>query len=43
VRAQGSTLELETRPGWGTCFFFELDLPPHSPTFNAMELTPRIR
>ena len=35
VRAQGSTLELETRPGWGTCFFFELDLPPHSATFSG--------
>ncbi|PYP52147.1 MAG: hypothetical protein DMD45_05350 [Gemmatimonadetes bacterium] len=29
VRALGSTLELETRPGWGTRFFFELDLPLH--------------
>jgi len=30
VEAQGSTLELETRLGWGTRFFFELDLPPHT-------------
>jgi len=28
VRAQGSTLELETRPGWGTRFFFGIGLPP---------------
>ena len=42
VRAQGSTLELETRPGWGTCFFFELDLPPHAATFSGMALTPDI-
>ena len=29
VEALGSTLRLETRPGWGTRFFFELDLPAH--------------
>jgi signal transduction histidine kinase len=28
VEAMGSRLEYETRPGWGTRFFFELDLPP---------------
>lgn len=28
VRAMGSELQFETRPGWGTRFFFELDLPP---------------
>ncbi|HEY6222207.1 MAG TPA: ATP-binding protein, partial [Gemmatimonadales bacterium] len=28
VRAMGSELEVETRPGWGTRFFFTLDLPP---------------
>jgi signal transduction histidine kinase len=27
VAAMGSTLEFEVRPGWGTRFFFELDLP----------------
>ena len=31
VEAQGSTLRLETRPGWGTRFFFELELPAHAP------------
>jgi signal transduction histidine kinase len=31
VEAQGSTLRLETRPGWGTRFFFELELPAHTP------------
>jgi hypothetical protein len=24
----GSELQVETRPGWGTRFFFELDMPP---------------
>jgi signal transduction histidine kinase len=28
VKTMGSELRLETRPGWGTRFFFELDLPP---------------
>lgn len=28
VEAMGSTLQVETRPGWGTRFFFELPLPP---------------
>jgi signal transduction histidine kinase len=28
VKTMGSELQLETRPGWGTRFFFELDLPP---------------
>ncbi len=27
VEAMGSTLEVETRPRWGTRFFFELELP----------------
>ncbi|MGH7506160.1 MAG: sensor histidine kinase [Longimicrobiales bacterium] len=27
VTAMGSTLEVESRPGWGTRFFFELELP----------------
>lgn len=27
VAAMGSTLDVEVRPGWGTRFFFELDLP----------------
>lgn len=26
--AMGSVLQVETRPGWGTRFFLELDLPP---------------
>ena len=28
VRAMGSELQVETRPGWGTRFSFMLDLPP---------------
>jgi len=28
VEAMGSKLEVETQPGWGTRFHFELDLPP---------------
>ena len=28
VTAMGSELQVETRPGWGTRFFFELDMPP---------------
>jgi signal transduction histidine kinase len=36
VEAQGSTLKLETRPGWGTRFFFELDLPAHAATLTAV-------
>lgn len=28
VEAMGSRLELETRPGWGTRFYFELELQP---------------
>lgn len=31
VRALGSTLEVETRPKWGTRFYFEIDLPPVPP------------
>jgi len=31
VAAMGSELQLETRPDWGTRFFFTLDLPPVSP------------
>ena len=30
VEAMGSTLQVETRAGWGTRFYFELDLPPFS-------------
>ncbi|HYR11224.1 MAG TPA: HAMP domain-containing sensor histidine kinase, partial [Longimicrobium sp.] len=30
VRAMGGELEFETSPGWGTRFFFELELPPAS-------------
>jgi len=29
VEAMDSELLVETRPGWGTRFFFELDLPPY--------------
>jgi len=29
VRAMGSELQVESRRGWGTRFFFELDLPPY--------------
>jgi signal transduction histidine kinase len=28
IRAMGSELQLETRPSWGTRFFFDLHLPP---------------
>ncbi len=28
IEAMGSPLELETRPGWGTRFYFQLALPP---------------
>jgi signal transduction histidine kinase len=28
VAAMGASLEVESRPGWGTRFFFEIDLPP---------------
>ena len=31
VEAMGSTLRIETRPNWGTRFFFELDLPLYHP------------
>lgn len=30
VRAMGSELQVDTRPGWGTRFYFELELPPYS-------------
>lgn len=39
VEAMGSTLRLETRPGWGTRFYFDIDLPPH-PAAPAPRLTP---
>lgn len=32
VEAIGSELRLETRAGWGTRFFFEVDLPPVAPS-----------
>lgn len=28
IAAMGSELQVESRPGWGTCFSFDLDLPP---------------
>lgn len=31
AEAMGSELLVETRPGWGTRFFFELELPPSTP------------
>jgi signal transduction histidine kinase len=31
VAAMGATLEVESRPGWGTRFYFELELPPGPP------------
>ncbi len=31
VHAMGSELQLETRAGWGTRFFFEVEIPPHRP------------
>jgi signal transduction histidine kinase len=30
VAAMGASLEVESRPGWGTRFYFEIDLPPAS-------------
>jgi signal transduction histidine kinase len=30
VAAMGSELRVETRPGWGTRFYFEVDMPPVS-------------
>jgi signal transduction histidine kinase len=30
VEALGSEIQVETKPEWGTCFSFELDLPPAS-------------
>jgi signal transduction histidine kinase len=39
VEALGSTLKLETRPGWGTRFFFEIYLAPHPPTLVAVGAT----
>jgi signal transduction histidine kinase len=40
VEAQGSTLRLETRPGWGTRFFFELELPAHTPALAPPPASP---
>ena len=40
VEAQGSTLRLETRPGWGTRFFFEIELPAHTPALTPPPLSP---
>jgi len=31
----GSRLEVETRPDWGTRFFFELELPLANPPVGA--------
>jgi len=30
VKAMGAELEVETRPNWGTRFYFEVDCPPTS-------------
>src|SRR5882762_6682177 len=35
VRAMGSELQVESRRGWGTRFFFELELPPYSSPRNT--------
>lgn len=32
VTAMGSELQVETRPGWGTRFYFELDMPSGDPS-----------
>ena len=32
VHAMGSALEVETHPGWGTRFFFTVDVPPSAAT-----------
>jgi K+-sensing histidine kinase KdpD len=43
VEAMGSELRVETRPGWGTRFFFELDLPPcPSPRRRQTPTGPRL-
>jgi signal transduction histidine kinase len=34
VAAMNSSLEVETRPTWGTRFYFELDLPPVPPSVD---------
>ena len=40
VAAQGSTLQFQTHPGSGTRFFFDLDLPPHTPALAAARAAP---
>jgi signal transduction histidine kinase len=35
VRAMGSELQVESRPGWGTRLFFELDLAPYASPRNT--------
>ena len=35
VRAMRSELQVESRPGWGTRFFFELELPPYTSPRNT--------
>ena len=42
VAAQGSTLQLQTHPGSGTRFFFDLDLPPHTPALAAARAAPAV-
>jgi len=42
VEALGSSLQFETRAGWGTRFFFELQLPAHI-AFAAHSSAPRAR
>src|SRR5436309_2028001 len=41
LRAMGSTLQVESRPDWGTRFFFELELPPYSSPRNTPHPTAR--
>ncbi|MEX2156202.1 MAG: HAMP domain-containing sensor histidine kinase [Gemmatimonadales bacterium] len=40
VKAMNSELKLESQPGWGTRFFFELDLPPCQTRRSAPRVMP---
>ena len=41
IEAMGSELQVETRAGWGTRFYFELSLPP-CPEPHALQLSARV-
>ena len=41
VRAMGSELCLETRPNWGTQFWFDLELPPADPSWAGSPASTR--